>query len=655
MDNYFMNQSLRKSKLIICLLLCFVLSGCFEDNAVVPTDTVATTLNDAKNAIKQALNDGKKVKSVFPTALGANGWTILFADDTSVQIPINYKNEPTAYITIGSDRYWFISNDLGISYDYLKDNEGHQIHAVDSINSSEKIIRDVYGIHGSSFINAIAEDNLSHKLSISFSDGNVITLPKSENILQDFSFTAEQNKGIIPEDLVYCIGMNEINMITPYVIDKSHLVAKFTTPKNNKVYVGEQEQKSGISSNNFNNPLTLKVVSSDGNTNKYTVKIQNTGLPVVYIKTPGNAEITSKTEWLNDAQITIYRADETVDYESDKLQIKGRGNSTWDFPKKPFAIKLDKKAEILGMPKHKRWVLLANWMDRTLLRNEFAFEIARNTGLAWTPRGQFVEVILNGKHIGNYYLCEQIKIDKNRVDIAEMAETDIEGDNLTGGYLMELDVLYDEINKFMSETKALPYMFKEPDEETLQPAQMEYLQNYINSMEKSLYADNWLDTRAYTEYLDLPSFADYWFVHELAENGEPKMPKSRYMYKDRLGKLTAGPVWDFDWKTFLPGNTDFCIKEATYYDRLFQDEEFVTIVKNRWKIYKSAFLTLPDKIRSEAKFLRYSAKINHDLWPLDNAEKRNGDELMDFVDAVERMVSTYQNRLEWLDKEIEKL
>ncbi len=372
-------------------------------------------------------------------------------------------------------------------------------------------------------------------------------------------------------------------------------------------------------------------------------------LPQVIINTPNNQEIKSKTEWIEGATITITLADGTIDYESKDLEIRGRGNTTWEYPKKPYALKLGSKAEILGMPKHKRWVLLANWMDRTLMRNDVSFEIARQTGLAWTPRGKFVELVLNGKIMGNYYLCEQIKVDKNRVNIREMSAEDVDGDDITGGYLMELDVYYDELNRFRSVVKNLPFMFKDPDEEVLQPAQFQYLQDYINEFERVLYADDWLETRDYAKYIDLESFVDYWFVFELSNNGELTWPKSCYMYKDKLGKLTAGPVWDFDWGTFRPG-AKFRNKEALYYDRLFKDPVFVSLVKSRWAMFKSKFDTIPAYIYSTANSIKISAQRNIGLWPINNDV--NGDETLSFDDAVNRMAIAYQEKLAWMDKQI---
>ena len=113
---------------------------------------------------------------------------------------------------------------------------------------------------------------------------------------------------------------------------------------------------------------------------------------------------------------------------------------------------------------------------------------------------RFVDVVLNGKHIGNYYLCEHIKVDKNRVNIHELTDEDIDG-----GYIMELDVYYDEDYKFKSAIRELPYMFKDPDEVNEQ--QLAYMQNYINTLEASLYNDEELVAGSFMEYMDIDSYS----------------------------------------------------------------------------------------------------------------------------------------------------
>lgn len=425
------------------------------------------------------------------------------------------------------------------------------------------------------------------------------------------------------------------------------------------------------------NTLTVKIYDSENNiytintglggrvfeagsiyhaTRTASLSNESTGLPVVLINTPGNVAITSKKEWLEPSStITILNPDGSIDYEASDLSIKGRGNTTWSLPKKPYALKLGAKSEILGMKKNKRWCLLANWIDRTLMRNDISFQIAKQTNLAWTPSGKFVELILNGTHVGNYYLCEQIKIDKNRLDINEMKSTDINGDAITGGYLIEIDKNYDEVNKFYSETRNLPYMFKEPDEDVLQPEQLAYFQTFVNEMESYLYADNWLDNRKYADYLDIGSFIDWWFVYELTTNKEPNHPKSSYLYKDKLGKLMAGPVWDFDYETFLPDfATSFRITNAIYYNRLFDDPVFVNEIKTRWALYKSRFESIENYIRTIADQIRKSNEIDRAMWPLSvNVNGLvNGDWDLTFDEAVERVIRAYNDKVEWMDGQI---
>lgn len=467
--------------------------------------------------------------------------------------------------------------------------------------------------------------------------------------LFSFAFTKESNPEAVLKDINITVEGNNIQISTPF-ISKPQLKATFESNAE-KILVNGVEQESATTINDFSSPVTYKVVSAQGEEKEYVVALSYSGLPVVIIDTPNQATIPSKHEdWLEEATIIILNPDGSEDY-SGTTNIRGRGNSTWAYPKKPYALKLDEKAEILGMPKHKRWVLLANWMDRTLMRNRVAFQIALSTGMAWNPHGEFVDVVLNGKHIGNYYLCEHIKVDKNRVNIAELEEDATEGEGITGGFIMELDKYFDEVYKFKSSVRNLPYMFKDPDEVNEQ--QFAYMQNYVNAMEASIYNDEELAAGKFMEYLDMDSFIDWWFVHELAENSEPGHPKSTYMYKDKSDKIYAGPAWDFDWGTFVPG-TYYCVKKALYYPRLFQNATFVKRVKERWTLLKPEFIKISTFIENEAQRIKQSEKMNHIMWPITN-EPVNGDESMTFEEAVQRMKTSYEAKLNWLDSEISKM
>ena len=353
--------------------------------------------------------------------------------------------------------------------------------------------------------------------------------------------------------------------------------------------------------------ILLSILSACSSDSKYPIGLdilepsELSELHRVYVATPDNCSISSKTVWTNNCTISV------TDSQGNELlrtttAIRGRGNTTWIYPKKPYALKLESKTEILGMPKHKRWVLLANWMDRTLLRNDIAFEMGRRT-MEWAPRGQFVEFFLNEKFLGNYYLCEQIKPDKNRVDIDKIDEnTDVDNvSQISGGYLLEFDVYgpEDEVNYFYTSVKKFPVTIKEPDEEIItswtHPAYV-YIKEYIDQVELTLEEDKdklakWNDIAS---LIDIQSYIDWWLIHEVTYNIEARHPKSCYMYKKRDGKLYAGPVWDFDWETFRPVDNDLRIVSCLWYGYLFSYPEFKREVVSRWAEVRESFVSISD-------------------------------------------------------------
>ena len=470
--------------------------------------------------------------------------------------------------------------------------------------------------------------------------------------VESMAFLKVNNETSVYQDITFNTSSKNISIKTPF-ISSPNLVLSYKI-HGCKVTVNGVEQESGVTVNDFSSPVTYKLTYASGKEETYTISVTYSGLPVLFINTPNNATVPDKhSDWLANTDIKLYNPDWTVDLEG-KTGIRGRGNSTWSYPKKPYALKLDNKSKVLGMPKHKRWVLLANWMDRTILRNRISFAVAMKTGLAWTPHGEFVELILNGQHKGNYYLCEQIKIDENRVDIDELDETKTDS-----GFLMELDTYYDEEYKFHSQYYNLPYMFKDPDE--VNSAQFSYFQNYVNTLEASLNSSSRFASREYTNYIDVDSFIDWWLVHELTGNEEPKHPKSSYMHKDAGGKLTMGPVWDFDWGTFMPHTKFVCYGRTDglkpiYYDRLMQDAQFKARVKERWNALEAGFREIPAYIESEAARIKGSESMNHVMWPCNTKDVIgyivNQDEHMTFEQAVERMKSAYEGKLNWMDTQI---
>ena len=487
----------------------------------------------------------------------------------------------------------------------------------------------------------------------------------------------------------------------PTVTDFSKVVLNFDIDGDMLMADGE-EITSGITPVDLSEPQTLVVCKGDVE-KPFTLTARNTGLPVVRITTSGfsledlesyenSLQSSDKLDhriWLPETvnegtTVRIEYPDGTagmnkVNKDGSKnpvyevvTQVKGRGNYTWKWDKKAYALKLDGKREVLGMPAHKRWVLLANWRDRTLLRNDAAFWLSKQSGLPYTTRGHFVELEINGQHRGNYYLCEQIKIDANRVNITPLEDN---FEDLTGGYLMEIDSYWDELNKFKSAKFNLNYMFKEPDDDPA--AAPEYapgyawMQAYINEFETVLKTKNDVANKKYEDYLDVDSAIMFMLLNELTGNrdffqGYPNFgPHSTYLYKDKGGKLFMGPIWDFDYETFIPAkwysggsykwrgfdNTGY------YYYYLCYNQEFVDRIKALWSLRKEAFLGLTAHIDEMADLIRLSQQFDEENWPFHNEENRNDnhDYTLDYQAAIDLMKESFQSRVTWMDSKISSL
>lgn len=460
-------------------------------------------------------------------------------------------------------------------------------------------------------------------------------------------------------------GLQWTAAVEGYRLDRSALVATFEAVAA-KIEVAGTAQVSGSTPNDFSKPVVYTLYADDGSSKEFTATLDNsgaTGMPVLGITTEGERDVTSRDDWL-DGRLVLDAGQSDWEELSLPIEIKGRGHNSWSRDKKPYALKLSEKNSVMGMPKHKRWVLLANAGDRTLLRNRVAFEIGRRTGLEWTPRSQFVEVVLNGKYLGNYLLTEQIKVDKNRVAVDEMTSQDIAGEPLTGGYLLEIDRYYDDICKFRTRLRDLPVNLKDPDEDILTDEQRTYIVDYMDRVEELLYTGAAPDPD-YASLIDVDSFVDWWIVCELCHNRDVRLPGSCYMYKKRGGKLFAGPLWDFDLTTFIPSTSfllfDYEVSDevladpegdrSLWYKRLFADPAFRARAKERWRALLPELRTIPAFVDREAAAIEASAAANWAIWKLEAGSNR--DEGLAWRDAVELLKTNYSNRLEWMNSAVE--
>ncbi len=270
---------------------------------------------------------------------------------------------------------------------------------------------------------------------------------------------------------------------------------------------------------------------------------QATNLPTVVINTKDAQDIVSKEEEITS---TVYIISEngTSLLTDTETGVRGRGNSSWEFDKKPYRLKFSSKRSPLNAPaKAKKWTLINNHSDKTLMRNILAFEISRRMGMAYTPFCRPVDVFLNGEYKGCYQFCDQVEVNENRVNVTEIESGD---SDISGGYLIEIDgnlQVYQNEEFYFYSNKRIPVTIKSPDEGDAEKA---YISDYFNKMEAAVFAENFLDEEeGYRKYLDLESFLRNFIIGELV--GNPDAFWSVYMYKGRgQEKLFTGPIWDND-------------------------------------------------------------------------------------------------------------
>lgn len=405
-----------------------------------------------------------------------------------------------------------------------------------------------------------------------------------------------------------------------------------------------------------------KVLEDEKEHQKEMERRQN--IPVIHIKTKNSAPILNKKDYV-DGTITISDPEKLysdVAEFSAEMGIRGRGNSTWSFPKKPWKVKLKEKASLLGMPADKEWALLANYADRTLVRNIVAMKLSEICGFSWTPRMHSVEVYLNGKYQGVYTLCEHKKVSSDRVDIDVVGEDVTGGDAITGGYYLEIEEQQDETTCWWT-SMGVPMMFSDPEEPNSE--QLAYVKSLFESFEQALWAKDYSQTSGYPKYIDVDSFVDYYIVQELTKNIDGNLRKSSFITKERGKKMEMYHLWDFDltlgncgyfWGNVGNGPENFWIKLHKWYPHLFADPAFVDKVQKRWNELKPEFEKIPEFIDEQTFYLAKAQERNFKVWSIwESVDWVYFPSLGSYEKEVDYLKEFYTKRLEWLDTELNKL
>ena len=544
----------------------------------------------------------------------------------------------------GSFDYLCDVENLVASYDFVGDtvsvNDEVQTKFVTSNDFTETVEYIVTTQDGSSSKNYFIE--------ISFVTEDTIEM-------KSFSFLAELNPTLTQDVHLTFDGVDTFSAAVNELCAIENLVASYTFIGGN-VLVNSNAQVTGESSNNFNKPVVYVASNVENSATKsFYVEISYfTGLPRILINT-NNTPINSKDDYV-DGFVTVKGGLGFEDIAMQEMKIRGRGNSTWGHPKKPYQLKADSKSPMLNMLEDKKWLFLAEYSDKSLIRNKISLDLGAMSRLEYTPKGEYAEVFLNDEYNGTYLITQKVEVKSNRLNLPD------------NGYLVEIDQDYrldaDDVffkpTIFTQKHNENVFNIKEPSVD-YNTAAFDLIKDYINNFEAALFGANFKDAQTgYQAYIDLPSFIDWYLVQEIAKSVDAKYYSSIYFnyIPGPGGKIKMGPLWDFD---LSYGNVDyansqytngFWIKENPWYKRLFEDPAFESEVKERFMYFYNNTNVILDKIDEYAKQLERAQGKNYEKWPtLGTYVWPNPVYFDTHAEEVSHLKDWVTKRMEWLHGE----
>ncbi len=419
-------------------------------------------------------------------------------------------------------------------------------------------------------------------------------------------------------------------------------------------------------------------------------------LPIIFINTLAgpivdDPKVKAKMEIIYNGPGKINSFSDKPNHYNGFIGIEYRGSSSQMFPKKSLGIELwddknnAKDASLFGMPEESDWILFASYNEKSLMHNVLTMKLAREMGI-YASRTQYVEVFINNQYMGVYVFMEKIKRAKGRVDISKLKEDDLNGDDITGGYIFKVDkptgtALGGWTSQYQNNppvTTRTYYQYEAP--KTITTEQKSYIRTYVNEAESALKSSNFRDKEnGYRKYFDTQSFIKLFLSNEISKNVDGYRI-STFFYKDKDskgGKIKAGPPWDYD---IAYGNGNYCDGESYrgfsykfndvcptdglqvpfWWDRMMEDSTFIRELGEEYSFQRKLGAFQLDKINkyidSLTAQLQAPASRNFQRWqilgvyvwpqpyPYSNTWFGEIDELKQFI----------VNRLHWLDANIKQ-
>ena len=435
--------------------------------------------------------------------------------------------------------------------------------------------------------------------------------------ITSFSFLSEFNPTLTQDVSLNYDGVDTFSGALNYLCDIENLVASFEIV-GSKVEFNNILQTSSKTGNDFNKVLVYEVYNTSGlESKKFYIEISYfTGLPRIYLNT-NNTAIDSKEDYV-EGLVSVKGGLNFDDLEEQEMKIRGRGNSTWfTHPKKPYQLKFSDKTSMLKIVEDKKWLFLAEYSDKSLIRNKISLDLGAMSNLEYTPKGEYAEVFLNNKYNGTYLITQKVEVKSNRLNLPD------------NGYLVEIDQDHriDADDVFFKPTiftqfyGANVFNIKEPSVE-YNTSEFNLIKDYINEFESILFGNNFKDEQnGYQSYIDLTSFIDWYLIQEIAKTVDAQWYSSIYFNYVPGEKIKMGPIWDFDLSYGNVNYADsqyaegFWVKDNPWFKRLFEDPAFEDLVKERFMYFYNNRNVILDKIDEYASYLERSQDQNYQKWP----------------------------------------
>lgn len=350
--------------------------------------------------------------------------------------------------------------------------------------------------------------------------------------------------------------------------------------------------------------LSLFLIMMFSNSSKNQIspeKCEEIGLSVMHIDTMAGKKINSKINYVT----AMYEAEEF----SGSCKIRGHGNTTWqtrELYKRPYLLKLNKSAPLFGMKQSKKWILMANTADKTSLRNEYAYFLAKNVWnrMKWTPDARFAAVFINGKFNGLYQVTE--KVEHEKLSLPE------------GSFLATVNSRLNKEWNFRTQRGTKISIRMEQKSE----AEYKKMEQIIQNAEDVIFSPDFKSAeKGWQSVIDEDSFVDWYLINEFTKNHDAKFQASCYFYYDsQTKKIFMGPLWDMD---ISCGNINydgcqdpegFWVNKDQWYKRLFEDEYFAEKVAERWNETKQKLISSFDWLENESKNVKPFVMLNDSVW-----------------------------------------